>query len=323
MRRALNLFGIIALTALITYLWVSKDLADQRSARLSLALANAEARATSLEADVESAEQQLARLKRRQEAEFLSSSTSHQTRAFISSFRTSYSKDSVKLLSASNRVGTAGPTASNAAGDSLGPWSTYALATAAGFTNVVRIEGTSSIHNWQVESHLISGSAQFGPGLPVSSLSDVRPGTLDAQVSVVIPVRSLKSVDAAGNPYSDRMDEIIYDKLRAGSYSRITYTLTSLMLKEQPDDASTNFIYEATGQLSIAGRTNTITMPVSLTLAPGGIIQFAGSIAVKMSDFRISPPAPSFDGIQIKTGDEVRLSFVWWVKPVGTVASAK
>jgi polyisoprenoid-binding protein YceI len=119
------------------------------------------------------------------------------------------------------------------------------------------------------------------------------------------------------------MDEIMYGKLRAGSFNRITYTLTSLEFKEQQGDSNMPAFYEAVGRLGIAGVTNTITMPVSITPNSDGNIQFAGSTQVKMSDFKISPPSPSLGGVSIKTGDEVRLNFVWSLKRVRTVAAVK
>ena len=83
----------------------------------------------------------------------------------------------------------------------------------AGLTNLVRIEGTSTVHDWQVEGHLIGGSAELGPGLPTRPGAQALPGVVDAKVSVFIPVRSLKSVEKNGSPYSDPMDEIMYGKL--------------------------------------------------------------------------------------------------------------
>jgi hypothetical protein len=324
MRRALNFFGTIALTALITYLWIRKDLAEQQAAHLSLALANAETRVASLEAEAALVEQELQELKAKRESQRVALSSSRTTRTTVAATRADYATDNRTIIDGSGLAGTAAPLADNAMTGHLGPWYSLAVVSSAG--SFVRIEGTSSLHNWQVESHLITGSAQFGSELPAntgSARSAVPQTELDVKASVSIPVRSLKSVDASGKPYSDRMDDIIYDKLQARSYSRITYTLTSLTLREQPDETSTNFFYDTIGQLGIAGVTNTVTMPVALTPAPGGLIQFAGSVQLKMSDFNISPPAPSFDGIRIKTGDVVRLSFVWWVRPLASMAANK
>jgi hypothetical protein len=130
-------------------------------------------------------------------------------------------------------------------------------------------------------------------------------------------VRSLKSVEKNGSPYSDPMDEIMYGKLLDQTNKRITYTLTSLKLKEQPRELTAPYLCEATGNLCVAGVTNVITMPVAVLPDAAGRIQFSGSVQVKMTDFKITPPSPSLGGVSIKTGDEVTLRFVWWVNRVG------
>jgi hypothetical protein len=55
----------------------------------------------------------------------------------------------------------------NSASSIAGAWVQY-VAAGAGVTNLVRIEGTSSVHNWQVESHLLGGSALLGTGFPTA-----------------------------------------------------------------------------------------------------------------------------------------------------------
>ena len=97
----------------------------------------------------------------------------------------------------------------------------------------VRIEGTSSIHDWQVEGSLIGGRLEAGPGFPSEPGQVVAPGKVDAKVDVFIPVRSLKSVEKDGRPYSDSMDDIMYGKLLQPTYPRILYHLDELILKER------------------------------------------------------------------------------------------
>jgi len=46
-------------------------------------------------------------------------------------------------------------------------------------------------------------------------------------------------------------------------------------------------------------------------------------VKVKMTDFKITPPAPSLAGVSIETGDEVTLRFVWWVNRVNTGQAAR
>ena len=251
---------------------------------------DAEARMIQLEAEIETAKQRLAELAQPREAA---------------------------------RPAGASAIASSAAAGVGGPLVRYVAISKPGLTNLVRIEGTSTVHDWQVEGHLIGGSAELGSGLPTRPGAQALPGVVDAKVSVFIPVRSLKSVEKNGSPYSDPMDEIMYGKLLEQTNKRITYTLTSLTLKEPPRQVADPFLCEATGNLCVAGITNVITMPVTVLPDPAGRIQFAGSVKVKMTDFKITPPAPSFGGVSIKTGDEVTLRFAWWVNQVSPAQAGR
>ena len=70
------------------------------------------------------------------------------------------------------------------------------------------------------------------------------------------------------------------------------------------------------GSLGVAGVTNTVTMPVTVSPKPDGKVQFSGSVNTKMTDFKIIPPAPAVAGGAITTGDEVKLIFSWGVNRI-------
>ena len=296
MKHALRILGVIAVAALIVFLAVTRYLAQERAAKLDRALMDAQAQVIQLEADKEAANQRLAELTRAQPA---------------------------PGPAAGAPPGTGPATTPAAAQPAAGSLVRYVAFSQAGLTNLVRIEGTSSVHDWQVEGHLMGGSAELGAGLPLQPGAQASPGPVEAKVSLFIPVRSLKSREKDGRLYSDAMDEIMYGKLLEPANKRITYTLTSLALKEAPRGASDPILCEATGNLSVAGVTKAITMPVSVLLDARGYIKFAGSVKAKMTDFNIEPPSPSLGGVSIKTGDEVTLRFIWWVKPVVAPPAAK
>jgi hypothetical protein len=177
----------------------------------------------------------------------------------------------------------------------------------------VRIEGTSSIHDWQVEGKLIGGSLEAGPGFPVEPGQAVPAGKVQAKVDAFIPVRSLKSIEKDGKPYSDSMDDIMYEKLLMPTCPRISYHLDELTVKESPKAPDAGYACEAVGTLAVAGVTNKVTMPVTITPLGGKKLKISGNTATKMTDFGIKPPAPAIALGLIKTGDEVKLSFEWMV----------
>jgi hypothetical protein len=342
MKRAFTILGVILLTAVITYLALTKHLAEERAARLDRALLAAEEQVMVLEEEVGVAKGRLAEVTARSEAA--------RRAADLARAKAAAAEGEPRPAAAARPLGTPPPpTAAHGApapaerlagakvetappmviadgGNPAGPatvvvegnpWLRYAAASGTGWTNLVRIEGTSTIHRWQVEGHLIGGSAEFGAGFPVRSGEAPRVGKVAAKVNVFIPVRSLKSVESNGSPYSDAMDEIMYGKLLAEKERRITYTLTSLALKEPPErrEWSGPLHYLATGDLAVAGVTNAVTMPVEVLLSAEGRIRVSGSLPVKMTSFHITPPSPNLGGVSIKTGDEIFLRFVWWVRP--------
>lgn len=180
-----------------------------------------------------------------------------------------------------------------------------------GLKSKVRIEGTSTIHDWQVESPLVGGFLEVGPGFPLQPGADVKPGKVEARAEVFIPVGSLKSLKKDGTPYSTAMDDIMYEKLLKATHPRIQYRLSELTLKEAPKQADEPFTFEAVGELVVAGVTNKITMPAKVAVLPDKKLKITGSVNVKMTDFKIEPPAPKIALGLIKTGDDVKLLFDW------------
>src|SRR5690242_18387887 len=73
----------------------------------------------------------------------------------------------------------------------------------------VRIEGTSTIHDWQVESKLIGGFLEAGQNFPIEPGQDVKPGKVEANADIFIPVGSLKSIDKDGSPGPAKMNTIM------------------------------------------------------------------------------------------------------------------
>jgi hypothetical protein len=175
----------------------------------------------------------------------------------------------------------------------------------------MRIEGSSSVHDWQVEGKLIGGFLEAGPGFPVEPGQTVAPGKIEAKAEVFVPVRSLTSVEKDGRPYSTRMDEIMYEKLKQPASPRIVYRLNELVLKEAPKTATNAYIFDAKGELVVAGATNQISMPVHITPLGGKKLRITGTTTMKMTGFGIEPPAPAVALGLIKTEDQVKVIFDW------------
>jgi polyisoprenoid-binding protein YceI len=182
----------------------------------------------------------------------------------------------------------------------------------------VRIEGTSTVHDWQVEGKLIGGSIEVGPNFPTEPGQSVAPGKVQAVVNAYIPVRSLKSIEKDGRPYSDKMDEVMYTHIKQADFSKIYYHSSELVLKEVPKSKDAPYVFDSTGELAVAGVTNKITMTVNVLPLGEKKLKISGNTTVKMSDFKVEPPV--LVGI-LRTGDPVKLSFDWPVAQRAAVAA--
>src|SRR5258708_6303414 len=189
--------------------------------------------------------------------------------------------------------------------------------------NKVRIEGPSSVHDWLIESTLVGGHLDAGPNFPVEPGQAVTLGKVDARVEAIIPVRALKSLEKDGTHYSDKMDEVVWEKLSQTNHSRIVYYLSELVLKEPPKTKDSPYTFDSKVDLVVGGVTNQITMPVYVTPLGGRKIKIAGNVSVKISDFHIQPPALTVLGMGITTGDQVKLYFEWVVAQKDSAPAAK
>lgn len=177
----------------------------------------------------------------------------------------------------------------------------------------IRMEGTSNIHDWQVEGTLIGGYFEVGPNFPSEPGQAATAGKVDAHAEPFIMVRSLKSVEKDGKPYSDRMDEVMYEHLRVQESPKIAFHLTDLTLKEPAPNKDAPYGFEAKGKLVVAGVTNDVTMPVKILPLGEKRLKISGTTTLKMSDYKVEPPAPKLALGMIKTGDDVKIIFDWIV----------
>lgn len=167
----------------------------------------------------------------------------------------------------------------------------------------VRIDGTSNIHDWTVKGQIIQGYMEVNPAFD----KDLKTLTPLPKVEVTIPVRSLKSDNR-------RMDEVMDEHMHMTENPSIKYELTSLTLKSEPKGANGPAEYDSTGKLTVSGTEKSISMPVTIERVDANRLKVNGTIVIKMTDFKIDPPAPKLAMGLIKTGDEVKLGIEWIVE---------
>lgn len=170
----------------------------------------------------------------------------------------------------------------------------------------VRIDGSSNIHDWSMESTIVSGKFTVPAGVTIDStqadIPGLKDGKLGAEADVSIPVTSMKSGTSG-------LDEAMQDAMKATEYPRIIYHLTDMTLKG-PHAANTPFQFDTKGELTVAGVTNPIAMVVTVQNADKGKLKISGVAPLKMTDFKIKPPVKL--GL-FRTVDDVKITFDWVV----------
>src|SRR5437764_991896 len=79
----------------------------------------------------------------------------------------------------------------------------------------MKIEGTSSVHDWRTENKLITGTIEVGPGFPLEPGQEVKPGKVDVKGEAEIRVKGFRSLKENGEPYSDAMDDRMYEAMKS------------------------------------------------------------------------------------------------------------
>lgn len=168
----------------------------------------------------------------------------------------------------------------------------------------LKIDGTSTVHDWTVEGGIIGGFMEFDSNYPLDPAKANSDLKVTPKVEVRIPVRSLKSGKSL-------MDEIMHDAMRVKDHSQITYVLKEMKLKDPNRKAGSPLEFDTKGDLTVGGKTKSIDMVVSLAPSADGKLKAIGSKTLKMTDFDIAPPSPKVALGFIKTGDEVKITFEW------------
>lgn len=163
--------------------------------------------------------------------------------------------------------------------------------------STMMVEGTSTLHDWEVDVETINLNAEFADAVFASE----SPSSADfvESLKITIPVKSLESGKGG-------MNNKMYDAFDAKKNPNIEYEFTSAKL-EQGSTTAGSFTLVTTGKLTMAGTTRTVSFPVEGTVSGQNQVNFTGSYTMKMTDFEMDPPSAVFG--TIKSGDEVTISF--------------
>ena len=175
--------------------------------------------------------------------------------------------------------------------------------------SLLTINGTSSVHDWEVKTRLSGGKMEWDSSFPLDSLKAELPKlTKTPKVSVIIPVRNIESG-------KQRMNEVMHGALNAQKHKYARYSLKEMKLAKTKRKAGGPLVFDTKGTLSVNGRTAPVSMQISITKAEGDKLEVSGNTKLKMSQFGVVPPSPKIALGLITTGDEVSVEFNWFVAP--------
>ncbi len=166
-----------------------------------------------------------------------------------------------------------------------GPLATYKTNEA---KSSLKIEGTSTLHDWEIAAKNFEGVINV----------DIYEDSIDIKdLRLSVAVKSLKSGKAP-------MDDNTHTALKADDHPKISYKFNRVKKLTVISEGKMNLVTE--GQLTVAGRTRTMTIPLT-ALVTGNGIELKGRTSFKMTDFGVKPPSFMFGSVT--TGDEVTILF--------------
>ena len=155
--------------------------------------------------------------------------------------------------------------------------------------NEILINGTSNLHNWHMTVVASNCDAEFKTeGFQLKNIDNIN---FSCKVS---DIKSDYSI----------MDRKTYEALKADSYPVIKFSLIS-NTELISDDSK--FRGSMRGNLNAAGITREVTIHFTGDLEDHNICRVKGSVDLKMSDFKITPPTALLG--TLKTGDNISVTF--------------
>lgn len=137
----------------------------------------------------------------------------------------------------------------------------------------IKVLGSSNIHGWTEVSTVMESQGEF-------KFDDEQLKGLTA-FSFTVNAKSLKSEH-------ESMDNRTYTAMKADQYPRITYKLSSATITTVQKN---KYLIKATGELTIAGVSQSITLDVTAVVNADNTITCAGSKKIKLTDYKIDPPS--------------------------------
>ncbi len=154
----------------------------------------------------------------------------------------------------------------------------------------ITVNGKSNVHDWVMTSTGVEsvGTFKFNSRNELTNLS---------AFSFSVVAKSLKSGKSS-------MDERTYKSIKANDFPKISYKLT---YSEVTMIQANKYAIQTTGLLTIAGKTQTISMKVMALVNADQTISCHGTEKLMLTDYGIAPP--SFMLGAMKVGNDLVIKF--------------
>ena len=153
----------------------------------------------------------------------------------------------------------------------------------------IRIEGTSNVHDWDMQAEDLQGKAV------VSWDQNTLKGF--EKVHITVPAKKIESGKRI-------MNNKTYDALEAENNPFIRFELVSV---SNMSTSGSEFSGTATGTLKIAGQSNIVSIPFEGKRADENSFTVTGNFSLQMTEFGIDPPKAMLG--TLKTGDKITLNY--------------
>jgi polyisoprenoid-binding protein YceI len=158
------------------------------------------------------------------------------------------------------------------------------------------LAGNSNVHEWACTTSSLNATIELDSNYSTKPFSSVaKPIT---SVVVNIPVKSLKCGHG-------KMDDNMYKALKTDQFPEIKYVLSSYEV-DKAKATDDGFAALTKGELTVAGTTRTVDIPITALRQTGGSMRGEGAVSLKMTDFGIKPPVAMLGTMRTKNEIEIR-----------------
>lgn len=148
--------------------------------------------------------------------------------------------------------------------------------------STIKVDGSSNRSDWSVEATSFSGTFTLAEGSPTEG-------------GLSIPVRDMKS------GRSLIMDRLMHGAFEADANPEISFTMESAVPADEEG------WWNVTGQLTMAGTSNPVTVSLEQQGDVGRTVRYVGSHDLKMTDYGMKPPTAMFGSLH--TSEDVTIHF--------------